>query len=271
MVSFFWYSGWYQCIWCILDTIKVIKGNTFAHTTRIAWCCLFSYFISELRRDGLWACPQLSSYSWWGYEYNVYLCWQNYTFNFWEKLMYVSYTTDRPRSSVGQPEGALALICLWVLWHGWLTLMGCVVRMTLLPGEFSLLQCAWEMFGLDTSTHAWLWSIADHYIIKRHSSHAWYGCWAIKALVEAEVNDGFTLSFQGIAVPLIIARPLGVSILLRENRQNLHVFNLWPVIYHTKKNSCANPTPETLSVEIYTSQHDYPKSTRFYFVAIGVS
>jgi hypothetical protein len=42
------------------------------HTTRIAWCCLFSYFISELRRGGLWACPQLSSYSWWGREYNMY-------------------------------------------------------------------------------------------------------------------------------------------------------------------------------------------------------
>ncbi len=41
---------------------------------------------------------------------------------------------------------------------------------------------------------------------------------------------------------------------LRENRQNLHVFNLRPVIYHTKKNSCGNPTPDTLSVEIYMSQ-----------------
>jgi hypothetical protein len=56
-----------------------------------------------------------------------------------------------------------------------------------------------------------------------------------------------------------------------ENRQNLHVFNLWPVLYHTKKNSCGNPTLETLSVEIYTSQRDYPKSTCFYFVAIDVS
>ncbi len=27
---------------------------------------------------------------------------------FWEKLMYVSYTTDRPGSLVGHPEGALA-------------------------------------------------------------------------------------------------------------------------------------------------------------------
>ncbi len=27
----------------------------------------------------------------------------------------------------------------------------------------------------------------DRYIIKRHVSHAWYGCWTIKALAEAEV------------------------------------------------------------------------------------
>ncbi len=53
-----------------------------AHIIRIAWCCLFSYFISELRRDELWACPQLSSYYWWGCEYNMYHCWQNCTFNF---------------------------------------------------------------------------------------------------------------------------------------------------------------------------------------------
>jgi hypothetical protein len=52
------------------------------HTARICWCCLISYFISELRRDGLWAYPQLSSYSWWGCECNMYRGWQNYTFNF---------------------------------------------------------------------------------------------------------------------------------------------------------------------------------------------
>jgi hypothetical protein len=52
---------------------------------------------------------------------------------FWEKLMYASYTTDRPRSSVGHPVGALALICLWVLlaWstyaHGMLS-QDCWVR-----------------------------------------------------------------------------------------------------------------------------------------------
>jgi hypothetical protein len=56
-----------------------------------------------------------------------------------------------------------------------------------------------------------------------------------------------------------------------ENRRNLQVFNLWPVIYHAKKNSCAKRTPETLSVEKYMSQRNYPKSTHFYFVAIDVS
>jgi hypothetical protein len=50
--------------------------------------------------------------------------------------------------------------------------------------------------------------ISDHYIIKRHVSHAWYGCWTIKALVESEVYDGFTVICGGIAAPLIIARPL---------------------------------------------------------------
>ncbi len=40
-------------IWCILYTNKVIRGNDML-LTRISWCCLFSYFISELRRDGLW-------------------------------------------------------------------------------------------------------------------------------------------------------------------------------------------------------------------------
>ncbi len=56
------------------------------HTARICWCCLFSYFISELSRGGLWACPQLSSYSWWRWEYNMYRCWQNYTFNFFGEV-----------------------------------------------------------------------------------------------------------------------------------------------------------------------------------------
>ncbi len=54
------------------------------------------------------------------------------------------------------------------------------------------LQCACQLFGLGTSTHVCSQSIPDCYIMKRHVSHAWYGCWTIKALVEAEViYDGF--------------------------------------------------------------------------------
>ncbi len=56
------------------------------------------------------------------------------------------------------------------------------------PAEFWLIQCACQLFfGLGTSTHVCLWSITYCYIIKRHGSHTWYGCWTIKALVEAEV------------------------------------------------------------------------------------
>jgi hypothetical protein len=56
-------------------------------------------------------------------------------------------------------------------------------------------------------------------------SHAWYGCWTIKALVEAEVlYDGFTVSCGCIAAPLIIARPLGVSLLISNYKTSIKPF-----------------------------------------------
>ncbi len=120
---------------------------TLVHTARICWCFLFSFFISELRRGGLWACPQLSNYSWWGCEYNMYhLLTKLYLQHFWGKLMYVSYTTDQPGSSVGHPAGALAIICLWVLSHGWLTLYGMHCQDDIAPGEFWLIQSACQLF-----------------------------------------------------------------------------------------------------------------------------
>ncbi len=90
--------------------------------------------------------------------------------------------------SVGHPTGALAIICLWVF----LTWLTCAYWMlcqdVIAPGEFLLLQCAYQLsFGLGPSTHVCSWSITDCYIIKQHDSHSWYGCWTIKALVEAEV------------------------------------------------------------------------------------
>ncbi len=107
---------------------------TLAHTTRIGWCCLFSYLISELRRDGLWACPQLRSYSWWGCEYNVYLCWWNYTFNllgevdvcelyYWPDRVFSR--SSRRCSSFDLSLGSFEMVdlCLWDAqsrWHHFL-------------------------------------------------------------------------------------------------------------------------------------------------------
>jgi hypothetical protein len=53
-------------------------------------------------------------------------------------------------------------------------------------------------------------------------SHAWYGCWAIKDLVEAdEVYDGFTVCCGGLAAPMIIASPLGVALLISNYKTSI--------------------------------------------------
>jgi hypothetical protein len=56
--------------------------------------------------------------------------------------------------SAGHPEGALAIICLWVLLT-WLTYAyGMLCQDDVDPGEFLLIQCACQLFfGLGTSTH----------------------------------------------------------------------------------------------------------------------
>jgi hypothetical protein len=74
-----------------------------------------------------------------------------------------------------------------------LRFMGCIVKMTLLLESFDSFKVhANYSFGLGTSTHVCSQSINDNYFIKHHGSHAWYGCWTIKPLVEAEVlYDGF--------------------------------------------------------------------------------
>ncbi len=101
-----------------------------AHTARICWCCLFSYYISELRRGGLWACPQPSSYSWWGCEYNMYHCWQYYTFNFlievdvWELYYWpamVFSRSSRRCTSFDLSLGSFDMIdlCLWDAQSRW--------------------------------------------------------------------------------------------------------------------------------------------------------
>jgi hypothetical protein len=56
--------------------------------------------------------------------------------------MYVSYTTDQPGSSVGHPEGALAITCCWVLFTCLIYAYGMLCQDDVAPGEFLLLQCA---------------------------------------------------------------------------------------------------------------------------------
>ncbi len=150
----------------------------------------------------------------------MFHCWQNYSINFWEKLMYVSYTTDRSGVSAGHLAGALAIICLWVLWHDWLKLRGCSVKMTLLLESSTHPMCMpIPICRIGQFNSCMLMVISDRYIMKRHVSHAWYGCWTIKVLVEAKVlYDGFTVSCRGIAAPLIIARPLQCLYIYRNSR-----------------------------------------------------
>jgi hypothetical protein len=158
------------------------------HTTRIAWCCLFSYFISELRRGGLWACPQLSSYSWWGCEYTIYrLLTKLYLQLFLGEVdvcelyyqpAWVFSRASRRCSNLNLSAGSLT----WLTYAFWDGLSRWHRSWRVLT-----LHCACHFFRLCTSTHVCSHSIPDWYIIKRHGSHAWYGCWTIIALVEAEV------------------------------------------------------------------------------------
>ncbi len=97
---------------------------------------------SELRRGGLWACPQLSSYSWWGCEYNMYrLLTKLYLQLFWEKLMHELYYWSAS-VSVGHPAGALAITCRWVILTWLIYTYGMLCQDDVAPGEYLLLQCA---------------------------------------------------------------------------------------------------------------------------------
>ena len=130
---------------CILYTNKVTKGNANLFN-RISWCCLFSYFISELWGDGLWACTQLRSYSWWGCEYYMYHCRQKYTSNFMGKVDVCELYYWSASVLVGHPAGALAIICLWALLT-WLTYAyGMLCQDGIAPGEFLLYQYAFQLF-----------------------------------------------------------------------------------------------------------------------------
>ncbi len=114
------------------------------------------------------------------------------------------------------------ITCHWVFLTWLIYAYGMLCQDDAAPGEVLLLQCTCQFIWLGTSTHVCSWSITDCYIIRRHGSHAWYGCWTIKALVEAEVlYDGFTVSSRCIAAPLIITRPLGFSLLISNYKTSI--------------------------------------------------
>ncbi len=131
----------------------------------------------------------------------------------WGKLMYMSYTTDQPvfsRSSCRCSSYNLSLgsfdmvdLRLWDALSRWC----CSWR------GFTLPMCMPINFGLGTSTHVCSWSITDHYIIKRHVSPAWYWFWAIKALVEAMVYDGFYSNSWGCSSSVDHCQTFSVSMI----------------------------------------------------------
>ncbi len=151
------------------------------------------------------------------------VCWQNYTFNFfgrswcmWAVLLIGQCFSRASRrcSTYNLSSGSfnMADLRLWDALSRWRS-----SRRVFIPP-----MCMPISYWLGTSTHVCSQSIPDCYIIKRHVSHAWYGCWTIKALVEAEVfYDGFTVSRGCIAVPLIIVRPLGVSLLMSNYKTSI--------------------------------------------------
>ncbi len=108
----FYISRWYYCMWCILYTNEVIKGNTMCISPGSFVVACSPILPVSFKEKG---CEPVicSSYSWWGCENNKYLCWQNYTIYFEGKLMYVRHTTDRLGASVRYPIGALVLFIVY--------------------------------------------------------------------------------------------------------------------------------------------------------------
>ncbi len=119
------------CIWCILYGTKVIKGNTIRVLPRSASVAFF--LISSVSFERMGCEPVLNLAATPDKAVSKYVLLLTTLYHqLLGKLMYVSYTPDRSGASVGHRACDLALICLWVLWHGWLTLIGCLVKMALL-------------------------------------------------------------------------------------------------------------------------------------------
>ncbi len=86
-------------------------------------------------------------------------------------------------------------------------------------------MCVPFFFGLGTSTHVCSWSITDHYIIERHVSYAWYGCWTINALVEAEVSWWIYSDSGGRSSSVDHCQALSVLILKNNKTEKKTILN----------------------------------------------
>ena len=179
-------SGWYHCIWWILYTCKVIKGNTCAYLGSLGVACspILSVSLEEVGCEpvlNLAATPDEAV------SIICTVCWQNYTFNLlvrswciWAILLsaMVFSRASRRCFSLNLSVGSLT----------WLTYaLRDALSKDIAPGEFRFSNVH-ANFLLDWALQLMYVTISsDCYIIKRHVSHAWYRCWTIKALVEAEV------------------------------------------------------------------------------------
>jgi hypothetical protein len=77
-------SGWYHCIWWILYTCKVIRGNTCAYLGLLGVACspILSVSLEEVGCE-----PVLNLAATHDEAVSIIctVCWQNYTFNFFGK------------------------------------------------------------------------------------------------------------------------------------------------------------------------------------------
>jgi hypothetical protein len=132
----------------------------------------------------------------------------------WGKLMYVSYTTDRPvfsRASSRCSSYNLSLdsfdmvdLRLWDALSRW-------------PSSWRVFTCPMCMpiiFWTGHINSCMSWSITDHYIIKWHVCHAWYWFWTIKALVEAVVLWWLCSNLRGRSSSVDHCQTFSVSMII---------------------------------------------------------
>ncbi len=186
-----------QLLRCILYTSKVIKGNALRILPGLLGVACSPILSVSFEGMGYAPVHNLAATP---DEAVSILCTvvdKTILLSFWGKLMYVCYTTDRPVfsrashrcSSYNLSLGSFDMVdlCLWDALSRW-----CSSWRVFTPS-----MCMPIIFGLGTSTHVCSWLITDCHIIKQHVSHAWYGCWTIKSLVETEVLWWLHSDLQG--------------------------------------------------------------------------